>query len=88
MRKISKSKKENVLQCLASGLSARETSSRTGVSKSTVSEIRKNELPNGETKKPGRKKKVTSTTIDYMVRKVTVNGIESANEVSRMVNDE
>ena len=88
MRQISESKRNNVVQCLSNGFSARETASKTGVSKSTINRI--SQVTLGLKSKPriGRPPKVTSTNIDYIVQLVTKSGVESASKVSRILSND
>ncbi|KAG2192822.1 hypothetical protein INT47_005862 [Mucor saturninus] len=88
MRQISESKRNNVVQCLSNGFSARETASKTGVSKRSINRI--SQVTLGVKSKPriGRPLKVTSTNIDYIVQQVTKNGIQSASKVSQILSND
>lgn len=85
MRKTSTSKINNVVQCLTNGMSVRETSTRTGVGKSTVAKIGKEKLPDRNIQLKGRNMKVTKSTVDFMVYQVTKGKVQSATVLSRLL---
>lgn len=85
MRKTSASKVNNVVQCLTNGMSVRDTARQTNVSRTVVAKIGKEKLPDREIELKGRKKKVTKSTIDFMVYQVTKGKVQSAATLSKLL---
>jgi transposase len=69
-------------------MSIRETSRRTSVSKTTVAKIGKEKLPDRNIQLKGRNKKITKSTIDFMVYQVTKGKVQSATALSKILFDD
>src|SRR5262249_41918510 len=69
------------------GLSVREIAENTGASKSTVQNIRKRHLPDIETSKGGRPKKLSRQDSHYCSRLITSGGAQTATDVAKLLRD-
>ncbi|KAG1581612.1 hypothetical protein G6F46_015338 [Rhizopus delemar] len=78
MRAISKSAEDDILSLLSTNLSSRKISKRTGVSRTFIDRLRNERLPGLKVSKGGRPPALSNADKRLCVRKVMVEGVESA----------
>ncbi|RCH79513.1 hypothetical protein CU097_001815, partial [Rhizopus azygosporus] len=78
MRAISKSAEDDVLSLLSTNLSSRTISKRTGVGRTYINKLRNERLPGLRVNKGGRPPVLSNADKQLCVRKVMVEGVESA----------
>jgi transposase len=86
MRSTSSAKKENILALALNGLSVHSIASKTGVGKSTVSEILQNIHPNRSTPSAGRPSKLSSTAQRTIVTQITTGKATNAVQAMKHIN--
>ncbi|KAG1167521.1 hypothetical protein G6F70_009398 [Rhizopus microsporus] len=88
MRAISKSAEDDILSLLSTNLSSRKISKRTGVSRTFIDRLRNERLPGLEVSKGGRPPALSNADKRLCVRKVMVEGVESAVNVAKQLKSE
>lgn len=84
MKKVSIQQEINVVQLLKSGCSYRDIQKRCSLSLSTISIIKKKNLPTKKIKKNGRPKILTDRDCSNIIRKITSGEIDTAAMVARL----
>ena len=88
MRAISKSAEDDILSLLSTNLSSRKISKRTGVSRTFIDRLRNERLPGLKVSKGGRPPALSNADKRLCVRKVMVEGVESAVNVAKQLKSE
>ena len=88
MRAISKSAEDDILSLLSTNLSSRKNSKRTGVSRTFIDRLRNERLPGLKVSKGDRPPVLSDADKRLCVRKVMVEGVESAVAVAKQLKDE
>ncbi|KAG1167764.1 hypothetical protein G6F71_009402 [Rhizopus microsporus] len=88
MRAISKSAEDDILSLLLTNLSSRKISKRTGVSRTFIDRLRNERLPGLKVSKGGRPPVLSDADKRLCVRKVMVEGVESAVNVAKQLKSE
>ncbi|KAG1191811.1 hypothetical protein G6F70_009278 [Rhizopus microsporus] len=88
MRAISKSAEDDILSLLSTNLSSRKISKQTGVSRTFIDRLKNERLPGLKVSKGGRPPALSNADKRLCVRKVMVEGVESAVAVAKQLKDE
>ncbi|KAG1390386.1 hypothetical protein G6F59_015223 [Rhizopus arrhizus] len=88
MRAISKSAEDDIMSLLSTNLSSRKISKRTGVSRTFIDRLRNERLPGLKVSKDGRPPVLSNADKRLCVRKVMVEGVESAVNVAKQLKSE
>ena len=85
MRPISREKEQNIGAFIEKGRSSREIAKSVGLAQSTVNRVRKRLSMSVALSKGGRPKVLTEWEKRYVSRPVTVGGLESATQASKVL---
>jgi transposase len=85
MRRISQEKEQNIVALIERGRSSREIAKSVGLAQSTVNRVRKRFSTSVALPKGGRPKVLTEREKRYASWLVTVGGLETATEASKVL---
>ncbi|KAJ8579746.1 hypothetical protein M405DRAFT_754140, partial [Rhizopogon salebrosus TDB-379] len=86
MKPISSAQKDNILVLCTSGLSTRQIASKTGVSRSTIATVIKQNLPDKENTKMGCPPKLTPQNKRAIVHQILSGKASNAVQATKFIN--